>query len=194
MTKKNAVPVFKMKPSVERIVEAILFIIQEAQKRGLRVTQYDIVKTLFLADKAHLNKFGRPITYDNYTAMEHGPVPSVAYNILKEESRTIERLSVKVPWKRVKSVGKEYIYQKPARGYNDDILSESDISALSEMLTVVKSLGFAQVRRLTHEDLAYDVAWKNRGEAKSSAMSYALLFDTPDIEMAQEISFASQHI
>lgn len=184
-----------MKPNVKRIVEAILFIIQEAENRKTEVTRYDIVKTLFLADKSHLNKFGRPITYDNYTAMEHGPVPSLAYNLLREDSRTLDRHSIKkLPWKQVKSTGKKYLYQQPARNLDASVLSPSDIHILREMLTVVKSLGFNQVRLLTHEDYAYEKAWSSRGESNSSPMSYALLFDTPNPEMAEQIFFASQHI
>jgi uncharacterized phage-associated protein len=193
MSKKTVTTPIRMKPHAERIVEAILFIVYEAEKREQSVTQYDIVKTLFLADRAHLNKFGRPITYDNYVAMEHGPVPSLAYNILKEESRTLQRYSVKLPWKRQKGFGREYVYKNPLRAAREDVLSASDFSLLREMLTVVKSLGFSQIRRLTHEDPAYDRAWKSRGASKQHPMNYALLFETPNIEMAKELSFASQH-
>lgn len=184
-----------MKPNVERIVEAILFIIQEAENRKTEITQYDIVKTLFLADKSHLNKFGRPITYDDYMAMEHGPVPSLAFNLLREESRTLERHSIKkLPWKRIKSTGKKYLYQRPAREFQKSVLSPSDVNALGDALTSIKSLTFPQIRKLTHDEPAYEEAWSTRGESNRSRMSYALLFDKPNPEMAEQIFFASRHI
>src|SRR5271155_2168922 len=45
------------KPDRERILEAIIYLIN----KGKNLSQYDIVKTIFLADKAHLNRYGRPI-------------------------------------------------------------------------------------------------------------------------------------
>ena len=58
----------------------------------MQITQYDIVKSLFLADKAHLNRYGRPITFDNYFAMKDGPVPNLAYNLLKRDNYSLRRL------------------------------------------------------------------------------------------------------
>ena len=72
-----------MKPNVGRILAALYHVIKEARDRKRDVSQYDLVKSLFLADRSHLNEWGRPITYDNYTAMKHGPVPSLAYDLLK---------------------------------------------------------------------------------------------------------------
>ena len=46
------------------------------------ITQYFIGKLLYLADKAHFLDWGRPITFDRYVAMVHGPVPSAVRNML----------------------------------------------------------------------------------------------------------------
>ena len=43
-----------------------------------------MLKTLFYVDKAHLQKYGRPVTGDIYVKMSYGPVPSLAYDMLKE--------------------------------------------------------------------------------------------------------------
>ena len=73
-----------MIPNGPKVWEAILHVIREADRRNIRVTQFEILKTLFLADRAHLNRYGRPITFDEYVAMQDGPVPSLAYDVLKE--------------------------------------------------------------------------------------------------------------
>src|SRR5579871_5139061 len=86
-----------LQPHLGRIVESVLFLVNEAHNQRFHLTQYDIVKSLFLADTIHLNRYGRPITYDNYVAMENGPVPSKAYNILKEEASTMRQLSEQLP-------------------------------------------------------------------------------------------------
>lgn len=180
-----------------RIVEAVLCLVNEGQRRGFTLTQYDIAKSIFLADRAHLNRFGRPITFDNYEAMENGPVPGTTYGILKEEASALRKYGRALPWSRRKApeIGKKcYAYESPARGEDADILSPSDIEQLHDALATVKSLGFSQVKRLTHQDPAYRAAWRARGERKSSRMRYAMLFDRPNEERAEELSFISKHV
>ena len=187
-----------MTPQVRRITEAILFLVGEAERRGVPVTQYDIVKSLFLADKCHLNKYGRPITYDNYVAMKHGPVPSTAYDLLKENRWTMRRLDLpNLPWSRREApeLGRTCCaYERPERAVDEDVLSPSDVEELSTALTVVKALGFKEVRKLTHEDDAYVDAWEDEGDSEAYPMSYTLLFETPNEERARDLAFFSQHL
>jgi uncharacterized phage-associated protein len=194
---RTRAPIHAMTPNVPRIVAAISYVIDEARKRNECVTQYDIVKTLFLADRASLNKFGRPITFDNYVAMKDGPVPSTSYNLLKSDEKTLKRCKVKLPWtsKPAPSEGKKaFSFEIPAKAVEIDSLSPSDIDQLSNALTVVKSLGFRQVRKLTHDDPAYQEAWDAEGMQNSYSMSYSLLFDVPNEELAKDLSFLSKHV
>lgn len=185
-----------MEPRLDKIVEAILLVIKEATARGSVVTTYDIVKCLFLADRAHLNKFGRPITFDNYVAMIHGPVPSTSYNVLKKHAATIHRLRQPLPWssRPAPEKGQNAVaFIDPTRDLEDDILTGSDIEELKSALTIVQSLGFAQIRRLTHEDQAYLDAWEDDTERAQYPMSYSLLFDTPSLSEAADLAFFSKH-
>jgi uncharacterized phage-associated protein len=189
--------VYPMKPNVSRIIESILFLVAEAQKRHNSLTQYDAVKAIFLADRAHLNKYGRPITYDNYVAMRHGPVPSTAYDFLKENPNALKRYNAPLPWTRREApeLGiKAFSFENPQREPSGDILSQTDFDELSSALTVVKSLGFTQIKKLTHEDRAYIDAWDADSVNQQFAMSYALFFDVPNDEKAAELSFFSQHL
>lgn len=189
--------VVEMTPNVQAIVEAILHIVTEAEAASLTVTQYDVVKSLFLADRRHLNRYGRPITFDNYKAMLHGPVPDLAYDLLKEDGYAMARNGVaSLPWKRRSAPevgGKCVAFYAPQRPIDEDVLSPSDMRELSHGLTVVKSLGFGQVRKLTHEDRAYLDAWEDDEAVKSFPMSYSLFFDKPSVELAREVAFMSQH-
>lgn len=190
--------VYEMTPNVARIIEAILVIVVESKKRRRNVTQYDIVKTLFLADRAHLNNYGRPITYDNYVAMVHGPVPSLAYDFLKEDAYAMRKYGiVRFPW--VRRSAPEFgarcnSFEQPERPVDEDVLSPSDIEEIQAALTIVSSLGFKQIRRLTHEDQSYVDAWDDNSEQRQFPMSYALLFDNPNPSIAKEISFLSMHV
>ena len=197
VTERKRAPLHSMTPQLERIIAAIVFVINEGHANGQTITQYDIVKSLFLADRAHLNKYGRPITFDNYTAMKDGPVPSTSYNFLKEDPQTFWRQSKKLPWHKNAAPDispKAFSFTISEDGFDTSALSESDIEELKGALTVVKSLGFKQVRRLTHEDQAYVEAWEDEGDAQGYPMSYSLLFDVPNEEMANELAFISKHL
>jgi hypothetical protein len=197
-TQREKVEAYEMTPNVERIIEAILAIVYEAGNRGLRVTQYDVVKSLFLADRAHLNKYGRPITYDNYRALLHGPVPMLAYDFLRENSYAMRANGIYFfPWTRKEAFDiceSCYSYEGADRAPDEDVLSPSDLTELYAALTIIKSLRFGQIRKLTHEDQAYIDAWEDNSEQRSFPMSYTLLFDEPNVAAAKEVCFLSQHL
>lgn len=193
----NAVPEqVEMKPSLDRIIAALYFVMTEAQRRGRKVSQYDLVKTLFLADRAHLNEWGRPVTYDNYCAMLHGPVPSLAYDLLKGNEKALRDYQLHVlPWKSVSnSNSKRHFFPAESALKPEDFLSPSDIEVLQNSLGVVLSLGFGQIRRLTHEDPAYVDAWRDDGGRAAYPMKLGLLFDDPNFEQAATLAEYSSYV
>ncbi|SDY18348.1 Panacea domain-containing protein [Citreimonas salinaria] len=186
-----------MTPNAGRIRAAIYHSLLAAERRRrLPLTQYDLVKTLFLADRSHLNEWGRPITYDNYKAMEHGPVPSLAYDFLKGNERAVREHGFgSLPWTWTQGKKGKKFYT-PRRGAIDveEWLSESDTEALDDALTTVLRLGFGQVRRLTHEDPAYVDAWREDGGRAAYDMKLGLLFDEPNFDRAQLLAEQSAYV
>lgn len=198
MTKQTAAPRTYLTPDVPKIIEAICFVITEAvRKHKKSVTQYDIVKSLFLADRKHMNTFGRPITFDNYCAMKFGPVPSLAYNLLKNDAPSKRKYKLtKLPWKRTASSrpGDNWFhYSTTHTEVDDEILSPSDIEALKGAVATICSLSFGQIKRLTHDDPAYVEAWDDESTRKSFDMSLGMLFDSPNYEAAERIQYLSKH-
>ena len=191
-------PITPLRPNVDKIVASISYLVRTASASGLQITQYDIVKSLFLADKAHLNKYGRPITFDNYSAMKDGPVPSLSYNFLKRDQFCMKRLGIKdFPWSseaapRI-SENAEVFSPKEGVSTKEDSLSESDIEELQVALLKVEQLGFKQVRKLTHDDPAYLEAWQENADVRSFPMSLSLLFEKANEEEARNIEFLSKH-
>jgi uncharacterized phage-associated protein len=121
-----------MVPNGPKVREAILHVIREADRRNIRITQFGILKTLFLADRAHLNKYGRPITFDEYVAMSDGPVPSLAYDVLKEALAAWKEAKITEPlWTVQRTKGLKNYYRSAVREASDEILSESDLEELS---------------------------------------------------------------
>lgn len=188
----------KLKPNAPRIIAAIFRTIDRAQRQRRRLTQYDIVKTLFLADREHLNEWGRPVTFDNYFAMKHGPVPSLAYDFLKGNEFKLRKYEVSdLPWRAHPVDGKsgQKNFEIIDEEFDvEDSLSESDLEAIDHALSDVLRLGFSQVRRLTHEDPAYLEAWRDDGGQAAYEMKLGLLFETPNYEQAELISEQSEYV
>jgi uncharacterized phage-associated protein len=182
-------PIVQVKPNEARILEAVVFLVSEADRLNKPATQYDIVKSIFLADRRHLNEYGRPITFDRYVAMEHGPVPSNVYSLLR-----LDPEKNGLPWSKKQISPKAFQYNGATREFDEAILAESDCEALGESFVTVKALGFQQIRKLTHEDPAYVDAWEDDSDKKSFDMSYVMLYDVPALDKAQELKFISEHI
>lgn len=186
--------VVHVKPDINRVVATIAYVIFSAEKLGARFTQYDIVKCIFLADRSHLNEFGRLVSSDKYVAMIHGPVPSTAYDLLKREYVTMKANGLDdLPWKYQSGAkAKTFEYHSAIIEWTDDYLAPSDKAALESAVSTIKSLSFGQVRKLTHEDPAYIDAWEDSASRKQFPISLGMLFDAPNFERAREISELSK--
>lgn len=189
-------PLPRLRPNYKKILESILFLINEAERRNVYVTEYDIVKSIFLADVAHLNQYARPVTFDNFVAMEHGPVPSAARDVLQPEFNARRHFAEEwPPWTRQKSPedgASAYKFVRAKRRENSRVLSETDIHALTEALSVVKSLKFSGVRDHTHKHPAYVDAWARRGGKKVTDIDYQKLLDVADEEMIEDLVYSSK--
>jgi len=116
--------------------------------------QYWILKTIYLADKEHLKRYGRMISNDSYRAMKQGPVPSLAYDIIKNVrgdgwyvfSDPEPSTALRVPDNQT---------VQPLRGANLGLLSATEIECLDYAYNSTKKLNFGQLKRLTH-DKAYN--------------------------------------
>ena len=82
---------------------------------------------------------------------------------------------------------------RPKRSANRRLLSETDISALREALSLIKAQGFTKTRDMTHDFPAYIEAWKPDEGKKSYLMSYGLLIDNNDEDVVSDILHASHY-
>lgn len=159
-------------PNHQKILETILWIANAKP----RIDRYHLVKLMFLADKAHVNKHARPVSSDNYVAMEYGPVPSETLRMLNNEPAALRKLWLKeFPFHFENNDRDKPVIIVPAREANSALLSKSDISLLQETLEKYGDWPFNRLRDFTHADPAYKQAWANRGEKKSYPIDYASL-------------------
>src|SRR5690606_29259588 len=63
---------------VEKAIAAVGYLVEQTG-----ASMYSIMKMMYLADKIHLERYGRFIAGDHYVAMPQGPVPSCTYNMIK---------------------------------------------------------------------------------------------------------------
>ena len=168
------------KPNTAKIRESVLFLLNNTSA-GL--DQYKIAKAIFLADVGHLNRFGRPITYDNYVAMKFGPVPSKTYDLLRHKPESLD-----VAIKKSNSSVKIY---SALRQHEELELSESDESELQQALAEVEKSTFSKLKQSTHNHIAWKTAW-NKKISHAPYMDYALLFEERDQEQADYIAWFSK--
>lgn len=140
-------------------LNAVLYILEHMD--GVS-NMHKIFKTLYLADRQHLSKYGRTITSDVYIAMEFGPVPSRTDDIFKAV-----RGDSYFPAGELKSYF-EFINRytiKPLKHSNVDYLSETDLECLDNAINFCKDKSFNELTDYTH-DFAY------RNTARDREMSF----------------------
>lgn len=139
----------------EKALEAILYVARHLESASL----HSISKILYLADKRHLERFGRLISGDRYIAMEFGPVPSAIYDMMKVADN---RDSIDADWDAI--IKESFAiqggrYVKPLRKTNMDMLARSEVECFDHTIKKYGRKTFGQLTDLTH-----DAAWKGVGE------------------------------
>jgi hypothetical protein len=121
------------------------------------ITAFYASKAVFLADKHHLNKFGRPVVGDRYIAMDNGPVPSAIYDWFKgniDRMADPQAIVDSIEFNRNAKYVSANALREPELGY----LSTSDIAALREAVEFCKRLRVTELSRVTHNDPAWQQA------------------------------------
>jgi uncharacterized phage-associated protein len=143
----------------DKALATILYISKRLIDRsGRRAAGFHkVFKILYFADQKHLSKYGRPIVGDYYIAMEHGPVPSKIYDMIKivrGDSFIEDTMNLDIFF----DVSEHFIFpkQNPAM----DELSESELDCIKDSLTENQELSFSELKRKSH-DRAYQKALKD---------------------------------
>jgi len=152
------------------------------------LTKLKAAKLLYLADQYHLFRYGRPITGDRYIAMDLGPVPEGAFQLI---SRLIEPAEVTDP-QRTRALERLDVYRGFLRRYaypvlrarsgpDMDVFSDSEVEALAATLKEFGQKSARVLVDLTHEHRAYKRADAGRTPGSSTHLPYEYFFeDAPD--------------
>jgi uncharacterized phage-associated protein len=98
------------------------------QLHGGRMEYLMLLKLLYLADREALLKWERPITYDNYSSMDKGPVLSNTYNIIK--AVLPDRREI---WNKYISVARRYCVHLIDEAPKIKKLSQAEIDLLNNI-------------------------------------------------------------
>lgn len=186
------------KPKLDKIVELLLYL---AHKRP-GADKYQAVKFFYLADREHLVRYGRPITFEDYYAMWHGPVASKALDLLEGDKWALHEAKIAaLPFKtevaKAKN-GTDTVYiREPLREVNLDLFSKSDLRVFDEIVEKYRDASFDELKNLTHKHLAYKNAWENRrGVSKRAPMYYEEMIDDEERRAAliEDLAPVSAHM
>jgi uncharacterized phage-associated protein len=173
------------RPKIDKIIEALLYL---AHKRP-DADKYQAVKFFYLADREHLRRYGRPLTFDNYYAMSYGPVASTTLNLLNGASPVLFGAKEKsLPFKTEKGMvktkaGKETettFIRTPLRDVNFDLFSKTDLEILDKIIAKYKNTSFDDLYKETHNHFAYKNAWKKRRDGDRAEMFYDEMIEDPE--------------
>jgi hypothetical protein len=148
----------KFNMNKQKAIECVLWIIQRGEPN-----MYNIWKILFAAEKYHLNEYCRPITGDEYAAMQYGTVPSWLYKAACDGNA---RGFVKCGNALIKE-------RKPITKF----FSKSDIEALEHGYNEYAGLDFEAVESKNHKEPAWKKNWKKRGMLKSVPIPFEDLIE-----------------
>lgn len=151
-----------------------------SKTRGKEINKMKAIKLIWLADRYHLRKYGRPVIGDDYIAMQNGPVGSLVRDIAQNNDY-LEELEKEYRKKYLENVDKLTV-----RSINDvdgDVLSETDIEALDFALKNFSELSQFDLVELSHKYPEW-AKFKDVLEVQKSAsrkrMSYLDFFSNPN--------------
>jgi uncharacterized phage-associated protein len=143
-----------------------------------KINKLKAIKLVWIADRYHLRKYGRPITWDTYEAMPLGPVGSITKDIA-EQTVFLEDGGKSYSSKYIQPISKYEFGSKSAPDVS--VFSESDLSALEFAYNKYGSWDKYKLKDLTHR---YP-EWKKFEELLKSGMiikakmDYLDFFDNP---------------
>lgn len=173
----------EFRPNLAKIVELLLYLAHKNPGSD----KYQAVKFLYLADREHLIRYGRPITSEVYYALKYGPVASKAKDLLENNQWTMRAAGLtELPFEteKVDRSGPDQspltLIGKPRREVNLELFSRSDLRTFDEIISKYGNYDFDALFTLTHEHQAYKNGWAKRGSGKRGLMSYEDMIESPE--------------
>ena len=146
-------------PNKQKIIETILWFLRRSQRTDL----HSILKEIFYADKAHLQKYGRPVTGDYFIKMNYGPVASYAYDFLKvnrlSEYVRKQRFTPDILENAIRAFDTQDQYNiKALRDPDIDYFSRTDLLCMEFALAKCNGKAFDELVKISHNEPSWQKA------------------------------------
>ena len=136
------------------------------------------VKLIWLSDRAHLRRYGRPIIMDEYYALPYGPVPSNTKDLAENNSFSSED-EVNYRDKYISVIDK-YNY-KSVNEVEKKVFSETDLLIMKNIYSEFGMFNEFQLTELSHnypEWKRFEIGLKNKTVSRYP-MDYLDFFENP---------------
>lgn len=128
----------------DKTTQAVAMLIELS---GGSINYYVVLKLLYLADREALIEWGQPITFDSYVSMDHGPVLSTTYDLLKGTSGVGHGQY----WNEHISKPNPYEYEVTVTApTGTEKLSDAEIDLLRQMHAQYGHMQWGKLRDLIH--------------------------------------------
>jgi uncharacterized phage-associated protein len=181
----------KFKFNYKKTTQAINFFCEEA---GGKLNKMKAMKLLFLADKAHLLKYGRSISGDEYFAMEMGPVLSKTWSLLANKS-DYDSESEHIEYFKKHLSFDSPVTLKSIAPLDQDEFSDSDIECLTSVANLYSRVPQNQIIDILHTFPEWESAWNSRPpKSKRSKMSIETIVVNPEMRSKARLLAKAQSL
>jgi uncharacterized phage-associated protein len=169
-----------------------------SRKKNGQINKMKAIKLIYLADRYHIRKYGRPIVGDVYWAMKLGPVGSNTLNIANLSDGVLDKNSLKY--------AREYISHSKGDLRKEEIISkkEVDLTVFSQtdiesFEAIFKEFGdqdqFELAKRITHQFPEWSKFEDEIEKGKSRVrMSYLDFFLNPRYSSSKIFEMSEEHL
>jgi uncharacterized phage-associated protein len=162
-----------------KAIQALNFL---AIKEGGTINKMKAIKLIWLSDRAHLRKYGRPILNDHYYAMKHGPVPSNTKDLCEGDNNFLDEGEKDERNSYLKPHDDKMAFDSISR-VNSKVFSQTDIETLEEIYQAFGSYDqYDLANRISHmypEWKKHEETLHLAGESRVD-MDYEDFFENPD--------------
>lgn len=130
----------------QKLTEIVLYILNKTN--GL--DYYHIFKVIYFANIAHLAKYGFRMTTDEFCALPDGPVPSILYNCIKDDTHCDKELETMIRDSISKGNEDAYYILSAKREADMDYLSKADIEEIDKSIKENAYLPYGELKAKSH--------------------------------------------
>ena len=154
--------------SYKKATQALNFF---AQKKDGKINKMKAIKLIYLADRLHLRKYGRPIVGDVYFAMKLGPVGSQAKRVAELDTMPDDAFSYAKKYIKPTDEKKQFVSLQPV---DMDLFSKTDLECLESVYKAFSDKDQFELAELTHQ---YPEWTKHERALKAGKKSVRMNYD-----------------